>query len=387
MTADVHGAAQQEYLAGLRAALADLPDGEVGEILDDVGAHLAELDPDDDLVARLGPPQAYAAELRTAAGYPAAPVAVDTTASGTGGARFALVALVGSTALVLLAGLVAFEPEAAALVLLLALLLGLAAAPVVFRAGPGVEAVAALPAVRAALASRTAPDSSGGRLLGFLASLQPAWWLLRALAAAALVGLVLGAAGALQVVLTGLVLAPFSVWLGFRARRDRRWLWSVVPLNALAAVVVLAWLVLSPGAPSEQGSYATSSYLPGLWQDGERQIEDVRPVDASGTPLTGVYLFDQDGRPLDVGGYGECTVGDGTRSGAVQPYPRGVPRYDDRTGACRLVPPGPLVVAVPSATPAATPTPAPAPLATLAPVPPAPTTAPPAPTVQAPPTG
>ncbi|QJY50196.1 HAAS signaling domain-containing protein [Pseudonocardia broussonetiae] len=385
MTADVHGAAQQEYLAGLRAALADLPDGEVGEILDDVGAHLAELDPDDDLVARLGPPQAYAAELRTAAGYPAAPVAVDAAPVGTGGARFALVALVGSTALVLLAGLVAVEPEAAALVLVLAVLLGLAAAPVVFRAGPRVDAVAALPAVRAALASRPDPDSSGGRLLGFLASLQPAWWLLRALAAGALVGLVLGAVGALQVVLTGLVLAPFSVWLGFRSRRDRRWLWSVVPLNALAAAVVVVGLVLTPTTPSVQSTSATP-YLPGLWQDGERPVEDIRPVDAAGTPLTGVYLFDQDGRPLDVGDNGECTSGYRAGPAPVQPYPRGTPRYDDRTGTCVPVPPGPLVVAVPSATPV--------PLPALTPVPPvptaltpAPTTAPPAPTVQAPPTG
>lgn len=380
MTADVHGAAQQEYLAGLRAALADLPDGEVGEILDDVGAHLAELDWDDDLVARLGPPRAYAAELRTAAGYPAAPVAVDAGPSRTGGARFALVALVGSTALVLLAGLVTVEPEAAALVLVLAVLLGLAAAPVVFRAGPRVEAVAALPAVRAALASRPDPDSSGGRLLGFLGSLQPAWWLLRALAAGALVGLVLGAVGALQVVLTGLVLAPFSVWLGFRARRDRRWLWSVVPLNALAAAVVVVGIVLSPGAPSDQVTSATP-YLSGLWQDGERPVEDIRPVDASGTPLTGVYLFDQDGRPLDVGDGGECTSGYRAGPAPVQPYLRGTRRYDDRTGACVLVPPGPLVVAVPSATPAS------APLPTLTPVPPAPTTAPTAPPVQAPPTG
>lgn len=59
MTADVHGTAQREYLDGLHLA-------EVG----------AELGPDADLAAftaRLGTPQVDAAELRAAAGPPAAP--------------------------------------------------------------------------------------------------------------------------------------------------------------------------------------------------------------------------------------------------------------------------------------------------------------------------
>jgi hypothetical protein len=73
-------AVEEEYLAGVRPALSDLPAPEVAEILDDVRAHLtdltAELGGDAGvaaLTARLGPPSAYAAELRAAAGYPLAP--------------------------------------------------------------------------------------------------------------------------------------------------------------------------------------------------------------------------------------------------------------------------------------------------------------------------
>ncbi|GAA3225620.1 hypothetical protein GCM10017691_14590 [Pseudonocardia petroleophila] len=379
MTADVHGAAQQEYLAGLRAALADLPAGEVTEILDDVGAHLAELDPDDDLVARLGPPQAYAAELRTAAGYPAAPTAAIATApAGTGGATFALAVLVVTPVLVVLAGLAAFQPEVALLLIVLAVLLVLVALPVVVSAGPRVARVAALPAVRRFRESQPPPGSAAGRASAFLASLQPAWWLLRAVVAAALVvGALLGG-GIVPTVLLALVLAPVSVWLGFRSRTDRRLLWPVVPLNAFAAVVAVAGILwVGPSSSVDQSGYS-SPYLPGLWQDGERPIEDIRPVDAAGQPLSGVYLFDQDGRPIDVSGGAECAVGEGysVRERPVQPYPRGTPRYDADTGTCVLVPAGPLVVAVPTAGPTTAPT-------TAVPL----TTAPAAPTVQAPPTG
>lgn len=77
-------------------------------------------------------------------------------------------------------------------------------------------------------------------------------------------------------------------------------------------------------APSE--SYA---YYPGLLQDGERQIEDIRPVDAAGAPAHRVYLFDQDGRPIDTGDL----CGDGVTSvDPVRPYPRGTTGYDERTG-------------------------------------------------------
>lgn len=68
------------FMAGVRAALADLPAAEADDILDDVRSHIdeltGELGPDADeeaVVARLGSPESYAAELRAAAGYPPVP--------------------------------------------------------------------------------------------------------------------------------------------------------------------------------------------------------------------------------------------------------------------------------------------------------------------------
>jgi len=62
-----------EYLAGVRAALSDLPSHVVDELLEDLPDHLAEVTSEEDgsLVERLGPPAAYAAELRAAAGLEA----------------------------------------------------------------------------------------------------------------------------------------------------------------------------------------------------------------------------------------------------------------------------------------------------------------------------
>jgi hypothetical protein len=62
------------YIDGVAAALADLPDDERQELLEDLPDHLAEIAADDpaSLDSRLGPPPAYAAELRAATGVDAA---------------------------------------------------------------------------------------------------------------------------------------------------------------------------------------------------------------------------------------------------------------------------------------------------------------------------
>lgn len=381
MNVDVGGGPVEQYLAGVRSALGDLPGPEVEEVLDDVRGHLADVRAEvgddagvDALTARLGTPGAYAAELRAAAGYPPPPAAPDRPAPVA--ARVALWALVASTALVVL-GLSGLVLGSDSVVLLgLAVVAGLAALPALAAGGPRMAAVAGLPVVQRLRGSVPSPDSPGGGLVAFLASLQPAWWVLRALVASSLVAALVGTGTDLAWVVVAVVAVPVSVWVGHLARRDRRALWVVVPLNALAAgLVPLVLTSLSYGASS--GPQPGSPYLPGLWQDGEWPVTDIRPVDSYGNALTGVYLFDQDGRPVDVGD--PCDGGSYGSSGSL-PYPRGTAEYDD-VGGCVVVPPGPLVVAVP--TPAPTPAPIPSPAAPTAPAPPPAV----APTVPASPTG
>jgi hypothetical protein len=345
------GPGAEEYLDGVRAALADLPAPEVAEILDDVRAHLAdltdEMDGDADvaaLTARLGAPGAYAAELRAAAGYPAAEAA-ETGHPRLGLARLAIVAPVAGAVVFLLGG-----AAGAPAVVVAGLLIGVAGLPLVIRDGPRVPSVAALPEVRMFVAARPAEGTAAHKVTDFVASLQPAWWVLRAVAAAVLVVTVFANGEAAAALLLALLAVPVSIWVGHRTRRDRRLLWAVVPLNALAALV-LFWMLATGASGSSESS--TSSYpvsIPGLWQDGEREIQDIRPVDAGGNPLTGVYLFDQDGVPIETSGRAGCSSDD-VDPGAGAAYPRGTWDYDTRTGRCRHVPPGPLVVAVP-ATPA-----------------------------------
>jgi hypothetical protein len=377
--------AAEVYLDGVRAALADLPAPELAEILDDVRAHLAdltaELGGDADvatLTERLGSPSTYAAELRAAAGYPA-PAPEGTARPRHGLARLAVAAPVAG-ALLFLLGAGSGEPT----FVLVGLLIGALGLPLVIRDGPQVPSVAALPEVRWFVAARPAPGTAARSVAEFVTSLQPAWWVMRAIAAAALVMAVVFGGGAPAVLLLALVAVPVSVWVGHRTRRDRRWLWGVVPLNALAALVLL-WL-LTDGLAGSNDSGSASSYpvsLSGLWQDSEREIRDIRPVDADGNPLTGVYLFDQDGRPIDTSAGAECGDSSGViDTGSDAAYPRGTWDYDPRTGRCRHTPPGPLVAAVPTTpTPGAgaataLPTPEPAPEVSPAPpvvsVPPAP---------------
>ena len=375
-TVQLAGGPVEEYLAGVRAALADLPAPEVSEIVDDVRAHLADLAADLDgepdlaaFTARLGTPAAYAAELRAAAGYPPAPAPVVQERRSTAAPRAALVGMLGSTFCIVVGAL-----AGAAALVLLGVLVAALALPLAARDGAQVPRVAALPEVRGFVSARPADGTPARRVTDFVASLQPGWWAVRALAAAAVVLQVLGGGADEAVLLLALLAIPLSVWVGRRTRRDRRWLWVVVPLNGLAAVALLAFLDGSSWDTSSSAQYV-SAPRPGLWQDSEREIRDIRPVDSAGNPLTGVYLFDQDGRPIDASSSWGCELdrpsraasggGSGGRSDDgsdidASPYPRGTVDVDPTTGQCVRTPPGPLVVALPSATPTPAPTGVPA---------------------------
>lgn len=366
-----------EYIAGVRAALSDLPASEVAEILDDVMSHLAdlatELGPDAGTPAftdRLGTPQAYAAELRAAAGYPPAPaVAPKIQTPGPVAAGFAVAGLVTAT-LLAFALLLTRSP----ILILLAIAAATIGLVLIVRDGPRLPTVAALPSVSHLRAALPGPGRPARGVLDFLVSLQPAWWVLRAVIAALLVEQIFLGRGSWLVALVVAIAGVFvSIWLGQQSRRDRRWLWLVVPLNGLA---VGAALTAFAGSSLLSGAYSSAAYVnptpvwrTGLWQ-GSNEIRDIRPVDAAGNPLTGIYLFDQDGRPIAV--EPECTDyssfapstdtlspnGPQVRVHPQVPYPQGVARSTPN-GDCVTIPPGPLVVAVPKPTagPSATPTP------------------------------
>jgi hypothetical protein len=64
----------EDYLGRVAAALADLPDDDRRDVLEEVAGHVDEVAGESEapLVARLGSPEDYAAELRASAGLPAA---------------------------------------------------------------------------------------------------------------------------------------------------------------------------------------------------------------------------------------------------------------------------------------------------------------------------
>jgi uncharacterized membrane protein len=64
----------QSYLDRVGAALADLPEEERADLLDELGTHVDEIAAEgtSSLEARLGSPDDYAAELRASAGLPPA---------------------------------------------------------------------------------------------------------------------------------------------------------------------------------------------------------------------------------------------------------------------------------------------------------------------------
>jgi hypothetical protein len=210
-----------------------------------------------------------------------------------------------------------------------------------------VPSVAGLPLVARVRAVRPAEATPAGVLLEFLASLQPGWWVARAVAAAVVAVLWLGFpdVGVALVVLVGL---PVSVWIGYRSRRDHRWWWAVAPLNTVAAVMLLVGATLLASAPQGQVAIAIPSDS-GLAQDGI-PITNIRPFDAFGNPLGHVYLFDQDGRPIDAGETGECTPPSSGAALSEGPYPRDTGRLDPVTGECVSTAPGPLAVSIPKAT-------------------------------------
>jgi hypothetical protein len=234
-------AAAAGYLAALERELADLEPEERAGLLEEVEESLVEAG--EDPVGRLGPPSRFAAELRASAGLPLAPLRPP-------------------------------EPRPSAW-----------------------QRVKDDPIVRAA--ARAARD------------LAPLWWAARAGVAAVLVAIALARvadahfAARRWLVLSAIMVCSLAVSLGMGLAGRRR----MLPLRgariALDLLLLVAGLVLLPwmvhrvnGSPSVV--YEQAPIVSGLAVDGT-PVTNVYAYDAKGRLLHDVRIYDQNGRPLDVG--------------------------------------------------------------------------------------
>lgn len=370
----------QHYLDAMRGALADLPAAEVGEIMDDAGAHVVEVAEEmgDEftlaaLIDRLGTPQAYAQELRAAAGYPPPAPA---TPAGIGPvllARFTLWSLVAGTLMAFAYAASRGDSEE------LTVLVGLCAAAgtlLVFRRKDLLAAIGRLPeAVALRDVLRRAERSEPLRFFTPLRTFQPMWWVARALLIIA-VGMLAYRLRS-PIVLVVVTLAFLSLVAGPKAKTDRRWLWISLPSTGLA----IGGLLLVFGSMTSWLFYERSA--PVSYNTAPPSVPDnIYVFDKDGKPLTDVHLYDEDGRPLDSSWYG-C---DGRTAREDNRYPR--PRVVRDENGCREIPGvPPFTIVIPGADPAVTTTAPPTapPTAPSTTPSPQPTTAPPA-TQSVPPT-
>ncbi|MFC7544839.1 hypothetical protein [Plantactinospora sp. GCM10030261] len=266
-----------EYVARVRAALADLSPEVRRELLEDLPEHLAEVGAENGgtLVERLGPPEAYAAELRAAAGLaePTRKLTLDD------------------------------------------------------------RAAAALRSARIRLATL---DRATGPLLGyartseFLRLLRPAWWVARGYLAVLVLAMLIG--GDLGIVprLGGSTVAAFpllvaavlgSIWLGRRGDRLSRAPRLVVGVaGGLIVLIGLAGLLGADGRATS-GGYYTPSYNENPYTD----VQDLYIYDSEGRLVDGARIFDQEGRPIQLGYPDWCGT---ATANAPEQFSRGPgPRY------------------------------------------------------------
>ncbi|WP_448614151.1 HAAS signaling domain-containing protein [Modestobacter sp. URMC 112] len=244
-----------DYARDVRAALADVPAERKAELLEDLEEHLAEVAADGGapLFVRLGPAAEYAAELRRAAGLSA-----PAQASAPTGSRW-----------------------------------------------------------RSDLARQLAEQRASATVTAvrdFLPELRPAWWVVRAWGALLAVDAVFFGASSFPVPtlglgpLIGLVLTAaavtWSVRRGLRARQRPDT--GSRPLALLANAVLAALTVLAVIAVAQRTDPAQASteyYGPPapttLSHEDGAPITNIHPFSSTGEPLSGVLLYDQDGRAIE----------------------------------------------------------------------------------------
>jgi hypothetical protein len=275
------------YLAEVERNLDDLPADERRELLEDLEQHLAEVAAEDEgsLSDRLGPPDAYAAELRASAGLPA-------------------------------------------------------------REDGSQETTFAAIRRRVSVWLYHAPVRSFRSLLG---ELRPGWWVLRGYLGVLAVDAVLftygidhlvspipSFAGSQTIGLAAVVVAVFvSIQLG---RRSREPLFRVISVAAnIAGAITFFAAVVAYGGSSYAGPVEYEAAVPGFLVHGDGSpISNVCAYDSKLRPLKNVLLYDQSGRPIvdtaPVEWGGQSLAGSELERNIGNAYPRKQLTIDPATG-------------------------------------------------------
>ncbi|MEU2614766.1 hypothetical protein ABZ570_24750 [Micromonospora sp. NPDC007271] len=321
-----------DYVDRVRSALADLPPDVRDELTEDLPEHLAEVaaETDGTLVDRLGTPEAYAAELRAAAGADGRPT------------------------------------------------------------GSSVER--RLAALRGRFAARLRGlDTRLGPLFGyataseFFRPLRPAWWLVRGWLAALLISAALGEPSGLLPRLGGSVLASLfllvgtvlvSVWLGRRSVGLLGWPRRLLRLGT-AALLLFSFAVMLNVDQHASGAGSVLPYSEILVGNPYDSIKDVYVYDEEGRLVRNAQLFDQDGVPIRLG-RPTCLDASGNVPVPRNAYPHCPDQAPFGSPAPSSVAPAPTVSAAPpSVTPSGSAPPAPSGSAPPTPSESAPTASPP----------
>lgn len=230
----------QSYLAALRAALKDLPNEEREDLVEDLEQHLAEVlaDGDGSLVERLGPPEAYAAELLASAGI---------------------------------------EPASGS------------------RVRRVVDAVTSMRAVTSIRGFLSGLGPGWWVLRGFLAAAAVV------MLGQDIAGYFDPLGVSASIVLLGLVTIPLSVVTARYAVRNSGWrTLSIVVTTGVIALTGIAVLDVDTGIDMLfRRSYEELGINTGALTHGDGQpIANICAYDLDGRPLKSVLLFDQNGRPI-----------------------------------------------------------------------------------------
>jgi hypothetical protein len=281
------------YTARVADHLDDLPEAERRDLLEDLEQHLLEVaaEADGDLIERLGPPEAYAAELRASAGIPPRGERTER------GLRERLATRVA-------------------------------------RSGPAraFRSVAATEAVRS--------------LRGFLPELRPGWWVLRGYLAVFAVAVLWGERSVYPLrhalvpdvygPVIGLASVGLAMWASVKLGRRGSSSTAARRFSAVASLVVILMASAALNAignrmvPIEAlGPDPYSAEPPPFLQHSDgTPITNICPYATDGSPLSGVLLFDQSGRPIEEvappeDSFGDplADVGNEGEGGSVAPQP------------------------------------------------------------------